>query len=184
MKTRNKLVGGALALGAMVLIVAGSATLAADDAQPKKPARVPVPEISINKEKGDKCVEPTAVMRRDHMKFILHQRDDTMHQGLRTSKHSLKNCIECHANPKTDSVLGKDGFCESCHSYAAVSIDCFSCHSAKPEKSAKPAALVPPTAYHHPRLPFKRGTLSPSAQAELGASLARLAGTTEPGRTP
>ena len=83
--------------------------------------------------KGDKCVEPTNVMRRNHMDFILHQRDDTMRRGVRTEKHSLKACINCHADPKTNSVLGKDGFCESCHKYTAVSVDCFGCHNHKAE---------------------------------------------------
>jgi hypothetical protein len=92
-------------------------------------SRVPVPKHSITK--GEKCVEPTDVMRKSHMEFILHHRDKTMHQGIRTTKHSLKNCVNCHADPETKSVLGKDGFCESCHTYAAVSIDCFSCHTDK-----------------------------------------------------
>lgn len=70
------------------------------------------------------------------MDFILHQRDETMHRGIRTSKHSLKNCVNCHADPKTGSVLGKDGFCQSCHAYAAVTVDCFSCHTDKAETQA------------------------------------------------
>lgn len=94
-----------------------------------KESRVPLPEHKITK--GEKCVEPTDVMRKQHMEFILHQRDETMHKGIRTNKHSLKKCVDCHADPETKSVLGKDGFCESCHSYAAVSMDCFSCHTDK-----------------------------------------------------
>ena len=85
-------------------------------------------------------MEPTEVMRRDHMKMILHQRDETMHQGIRTVKHSLKNCVNCHADPKTESVLGHNGFCESCHTYAAVTMDCFGCHTDKAEKKLAPCA--------------------------------------------
>lgn len=118
---------------ALVAFVVSGAALAADGAGDKK-SRVPQPTVNIVQ--GEKCVEPTDVMRRDHMKFILHQRDATMHKGIRTTKHSLKNCISCHADPKTNSVLGKDGFCESCHAYAAVSMDCFSCHTPSPEKKA------------------------------------------------
>jgi len=59
-----------------------------------------------------------------------------MLRGIRTSKHSLKNCINCHASPKTNSVLGKEGFCESCHTYAAVQMDCFECHSPSPRSPA------------------------------------------------
>ncbi len=130
-------VGG---LAALLAVGGLAATYAADG---KKPARVPVPAISVNKDKAEKCVEPTDVMRRDHMKFIQHQRDETMHKGIRTSKHSLKNCVECHADPKTGSVLGKDGFCATCHQYAAVTIDCFSCHTDKAEKrtAASPVLL-------------------------------------------
>ncbi|MDH5648098.1 MAG: hypothetical protein OEY67_00465 [Gammaproteobacteria bacterium] len=95
-------------------------------------SRVPMP--STETAKGEKCVEPEDVMKRKHMEFILHQRDKTMHEGIRTKQYSLKNCVNCHADPQTQSVLGKDGFCESCHAYAAVSIDCFSCHTDSPEE--------------------------------------------------
>jgi len=99
------------------------------------------PKVHITK--AGKCVEDTEYMRRNHMETILHQRDETMHQGIRTSKHSLnKNCINCHADPKTNSVLGPEGFCSSCHTYASVSIDCFSCHSSKPEADKRAAAPV------------------------------------------
>ncbi len=83
-------------------------------------------------------------MRRNHMKYILHQRDETMHRGIRTQKYSLKNCVDCHADPKTNSVLGKDGFCESCHVYASVSIDCFTCHTSAPEKNGQPPKAAGP----------------------------------------
>lgn len=126
------------------LVVAGGSTFASDK---KKDSRVPVPYIDVPQ--GVKCDEPAEVMRRDHMKFILHKRDDTMHKGIRTSKHSFKNCVNCHVNPKTGSVLGKEGFCASCHNYAAVKIDCFECHTDRAEKKATapanraPQALAP-----------------------------------------
>jgi len=121
--TRKRVRVGPIA--AAFLAVAASVAWAAE----QKASRVPRPAVNIVK--GDKCVEPTDVMRKNHMKFILHQRDDTMHQGIRTSKHSLKGCIDCHADPQTNSVLGKNGFCETCHTYAAVTIDCFGCHTHK-----------------------------------------------------
>lgn len=97
-------------------------------------AGVPLPDVP--KGKGEKCVEDTAVMRTNHMEFILHQRDETMHNGIRTKKHSLKECISCHAVKGDDGLpVGIDNpkhFCSVCHSYAAVSIDCFQCHSSKP----------------------------------------------------
>jgi hypothetical protein len=85
------------------------------------------PTIKI--ERGEACVAPVEEMRRDHMKMLFHQRDRTMREGIRTTRFSLKGCVDCHASSKTGSVLGKDGFCSSCHEYAAVKIDCFECHT-------------------------------------------------------
>ncbi len=116
---------------AVMLMTTG---LSAATAEEKKSPRVSLPTVNVNKDKAEQCVEPTEVMRRDHMQMILHQRDETMHQGIRTAKHSLKNCVNCHADPKTGSVLGHNGFCESCHTYAAVTMDCFGCHTDKAEK--------------------------------------------------
>lgn len=90
-------------------------------------ADVAKPAIKI--ERGEACVVPTEEIRRDHMKMLVHQRDRTMRQGLREARFSLKNCVDCHASRETGSVLGKDGFCSSCHEYAAVRIDCFECHT-------------------------------------------------------
>ena len=95
---------------------------------------------SVPKGKGDKCVEPTADMRKNHMEYILHQRDNTLRRGIRTSKHSLKECIECHNAPAKDGKVArigeKDHFCSSCHTYAAVNVDCFECHADKPENTS------------------------------------------------
>ena len=107
---------------AVVLTVSGFA-----DAEERRAGRVALPVVKI--EKGEICVAPTEEMRRDHMKMLFHQRDQTVQRGIRDSRFSLKNCIDCHANPKTNSVLGKDGFCASCHAYAAVKMDCFECHT-------------------------------------------------------
>jgi hypothetical protein len=107
---------------AAVLALAGVA-----DAGEQRASRVALPTVKI--EKGEACVAPTAQMRRDHMKMLLHQRDGTMRQGLREPRFSLKNCVDCHASRATGSVLGKEGFCSSCHAYAAVSMDCFECHT-------------------------------------------------------
>jgi len=107
---------------AAVLALAGFA-----DAGGQRASRVALPTVKI--EKGEACVAPTGQMRRDHMKMLLHQRDGTLRQGLREPRFSLKNCIDCHASRETGSVLGKEGFCSSCHAYAAVSMDCFECHT-------------------------------------------------------
>lgn len=94
--------------------------------------------------KGEQCVEPTEVMRRSHMEFILHQRDDTVHDGIRSSKHSLEGCLDCHVQPTAEGKYprfpDKDHFCSSCHIYAAVEIDCFQCHADHPVDADQPAA--------------------------------------------
>jgi hypothetical protein len=86
--------------------------------------------------KGDECVEPTEVMRRDHMRYLSHQRDETVHRGMRGSRHSLVGCVECHAQKDAEgvaiSVNAEGQFCKSCHSFAGVRIDCFGCHAAVP----------------------------------------------------
>ena len=90
--------------------------------------------------KGERCVEDVATMRRSHMTMLTHQRDDTVRGGIRGAKHSLKGCIDCHAGKASGSVaVAKTDFCVACHSYAAVKIDCFECHSSKP---AAPLAAV------------------------------------------
>jgi len=117
---------------AAVLAVAGFA-----DSGDGRSGRVAVPVVKI--EKGEACVASVEEMRRDHMKMLLHQRDRTVHQGLREPRFSLKNCIDCHASRETGSVLGKDGFCSSCHAYASVSIDCFECHT--PVRQSRAASV-------------------------------------------
>jgi len=93
--------------------------------------RTPAPVIE-KATAGTQCVAPPEVMRRSHMDFLKHQRDDTVHGGIRGAKFSLKGCIECHASRQTGSVIGaQTNFCVSCHSYAAVKIDCFGCHTGK-----------------------------------------------------
>ena len=102
----------------------------------KATGRVALPVVKI--EKAGACVAPTGEMRRNHMDMLQHQRDRTMRQGIREPRFSLKNCVECHAGRETGSVLGRDGFCSSCHAYASVSIDCFECHSALRQARATP----------------------------------------------
>jgi hypothetical protein len=84
----------------------------------------------------DKCVLPVEDMRRNHMDYILHQRDRTVHEGYRVKQFSLTECVNCHvpSKPKGQEirVSSKEHFCNSCHTYTAVSIDCFQCHNDQP----------------------------------------------------
>lgn len=90
----------------------------------------------LERGKGERCVEETEYMRRHHMDLLDHQRDKTMRQGIRTTKHSLKGCVECHAGSKTGSVAStKEDFCAACHVYSGVKLDCWDCHATKPKKT-------------------------------------------------
>jgi len=127
---------------ALLALTLSAPALAAD-------SRVPLPEIP--KAKGEQCVEPSDMMRRKHMDYLRHQRDETMHKGIRTTKYSLKQCLECHAADAADTAAagheaGKEGghFCVNCHQYAGVHIDCFQCHATKPEGNTAFHPIVTP----------------------------------------
>ena len=103
------------------------------------PAAAGVDLPKLEKGKGDKCVEDTPFMRRNHMELLKHHRDETMRKGIRTTQHSLKKCVECHASGKSGSVAAsKEDFCAACHSYASVKLDCWDCHATKPGKKPMP----------------------------------------------
>jgi hypothetical protein len=84
------------------------------------------------------CVEPTGFMRRNHMELIKHERHVVVHEGIRDSKYSLAGCIDCHVaygpDQKPVSVYAEGQFCQHCHGYAAVDVNCFGCHATVPTK--------------------------------------------------
>ena len=96
------------------------------------------PVLIIPESAGAQCVEATSVMRSQHKKLLFAQRDKTVHQGIRSTTHSLTNCVACHANRDAMGhsipVNGDDQFCESCHRYAGVRMDCFECHATVPDE--------------------------------------------------
>jgi len=113
-------------LAALLLLGLCGTVLAAEGS-----GRTPLPVVERAKA-GTQCVEPADTMRRNHMAYLQHQRDDTVRGGVRGARYSLKACIDCHAGAATRSVNATpDGFCVSCHQYAAVKLDCFECHTGK-----------------------------------------------------
>ena len=87
----------------------------------------------IEKARGGECVDRPEVMRRLHPELLKHQRDETVHRGVRDARASLKGCVECHASATSNSVASaKNDFCVSCHSFSAVKVDCFECHASRP----------------------------------------------------
>ncbi len=96
---------------------------------------------------GESCVEPTVLMRKNHMDYLLHQRDLTVHDGIRTRRHSLVGCVQCHAQPSVQAdgtasqmefiaVDAPGQFCQSCHQFTGVKLDCFECHANTPDGMA------------------------------------------------
>ena len=122
------LVAGALAAGAIAWAADASSS------------RVPTPTVVVDA--ATKCIDTPEVMRRTHMELLKHQRDRTVRLGIRGENVSLNACIDCHAGrgagAAAGSVTGKpEAFCESCHSYAAVKLDCFECHQPKPSEARR-----------------------------------------------
>jgi len=111
----------------------------------------PVPQKHFSS--TQKCVQPIAEMRRNHMKYILHHRDETMHEGIRTRRYSIEECVNCHATKDSKGeyipVNAPDQFCNSCHNYAAVNIDCFECHATRPVRKSMLHSMSSTTG--HPR---------------------------------
>ncbi len=116
------------ALAAAVLVAGSAAAVVAAAAGP-----------ALESARSGPCVEDPKVMRRSHMDFMKHDRDDTVRKGMRGIKHSLAACVDCHASKSDGRVLGSDRhFCQGCHAYAAVKVDCFDCHAS----TARPAATA------------------------------------------
>lgn len=112
-----------------------------------------VPEPSAHYSETQECVEPEDEMKRNHMKYILHQRDETVHEGIRTRQYALEECINCHASKDENGeyirVEDSRHFCAACHTYTATKIDCFQCHSDVPVRSSTLHKLQSSTGVHH-----------------------------------
>ena len=123
-----------------ITLVLASGSGAADAETPRLRPDLPEPL-------GERCVEPPEIMRRRHMEFLDHHRDDVVINGIRTTKHSLQGCLDCHVRTNAQGVYPRHTdsghFCMACHEFSSVSIDCFSCHADRPasfyEKHARGA---------------------------------------------
>jgi predicted CXXCH cytochrome family protein len=122
---------------AATLLLAGGLTSMAMAAGAGDAAWLPKPARG----QGEKCVADTDWMRRNHMTVLMHQRDGTVHDGIRTKQFSLTGCIACHAVKGADgkpvTIASRDHFCRTCHDYAAVRVDCFECHASRPDAKAQ-----------------------------------------------
>lgn len=91
-----------------------------------------IPEAS-----GTPHPEGNEYWRKQHMKLMVHDRDATVHAGDRAVGASLKGCFECHSvedEQGTPVTYASDRhFCRVCHDFAAVKVDCFTCHRSTPD---------------------------------------------------
>jgi hypothetical protein len=127
---------GAARLALAILICVAAASAGAEG------AGVPRPKFTVDK--STTCVAPPEEMRRTHMQILAHRRDRTVHQGVRGGDESLSRCIECHASKVSGAAVGApDAFCQSCHDYVGVKLDCFECHQGRPGMAAKLNAKQP-----------------------------------------
>tara|TARA_B100000315_G_scaffold246469_1_gene273786 strand:- start:6058 stop:6405 length:348 start_codon:yes stop_codon:yes gene_type:complete len=78
----------------------------------------PKPQLTLPE--SGKCIEPTEYMRANHMKLLMHVRDDVVREGIRKTSHTLKNCKTCHTK--------RAEFCDRCHDYVGAKPECFGCH--------------------------------------------------------
>jgi len=105
----------------------------ADDDSSEKPSFAP--KIPHPTNGSTECVRPEDEMKKNHMKYILHQRNETMHKGIRTDTFALHECINCHIEKNSSARFGDSKhFCSSCHNFAGVTIDCFQCHNDRPSE--------------------------------------------------
>jgi hypothetical protein len=105
----------------------------------EKGKAIPAPNLSLDTPQirqlaKKKCIEPTAFMRSSHMELINSWRTAVVREGERVYIASdgrkvtmslSQNCLGCHSN--------KEQFCDTCHNYAAVKPNCWSCHNVPPE---------------------------------------------------
>ncbi len=91
---------------------------------------------NIPKALGAPHPEGNAFWRINHPALLRHDRDLTVLKGIREIDASLAGCVACHAVNGPDlapvNAESPQFFCQVCHQYVAVKIDCFMCHSATP----------------------------------------------------
>jgi hypothetical protein len=125
------------------ILLLGFTAVLAPQGQAGDPILPEIPAAQSRFSEAQGCVEPTGEMRKNHMEYILHKRDKTVHEGIRTRQHSLTECINCHVSDAPDAprYSSEKHFCNSCHTYAAVKVDCFQCHADRPVKAVQGGSL-------------------------------------------
>ncbi|WP_421621192.1 hypothetical protein [Alkalilimnicola ehrlichii] len=149
---------------AVLLVILAGATYALTPTAPDRDqaGRVPVPLLP--EPAGEACIADPETMRREHMHLLAKQKRDGVRHGIRRDDQSLQACVDCHAVRPEQSLAEQSrlgsrepmAFCINCHSYNAVRLDCFECHSSTPSDPDHRHTLegtgVPTGHYRKPRL--------------------------------
>ncbi len=123
--------------------------LSACDSEP--PALMKASKQFDSDEIRDKHV---AHMRKNHMDELMHKRDETVYNGIRTKKYSLNACINCHVPEQHNGEVlrhtNPEHFCSTCHGYVAAKLDCFQCHVDHPvnQQATAESESLPNQNYH------------------------------------
>ncbi len=103
----------------------------------------PVPKAT-----GEPHPEGNEFWRKNHMVLLLHDRDQALREGDRDIQASIATCFTCHAvkDEAGEPVPFEDprNFCRVCHDYAAVKVDCFTCHRSTPPDNPKLQIMASP----------------------------------------
>ncbi len=103
-----------------------------------KAGDLPKPELPPGGEK--QCVMPVDYMRSNHMVLLNEWRDNVLRDanrevleinGKKYPKGLQTACMQCHTS--------KEKFCDSCHTYVAVTPYCWDCHITPTEAASKEA---------------------------------------------
>lgn len=103
----------------------------------------------VPKATGEPHPEGNEYWRKNHPTLLLHDRDLALREGDRDIQASLGTCFTCHA--VTDEATGEPvtiedprNFCRVCHDFAAVQVDCFTCHRSTPPEDPALRAMATP----------------------------------------
>ncbi|MBF0191222.1 MAG: hypothetical protein HQL99_08850 [Magnetococcales bacterium] len=104
---------GRLSRASFLILVLFAAWIAAPFSLLAEP---PQPEKAVS----GPCVRDAEWMRRNHMDFLKHKREETVREGIAVKSESFVACATCHTS--------RERFCDRCHAYVAVAPNCFECH--------------------------------------------------------
>ena len=118
---------GKIVAGLAVFVVLATSPLWYNALSAAPPDR---PELQLPTNGSTECVESTEYMRANHMDLLDVWRDTVVREDVRTYTSELSGksfnmslsdtCLDCHTN--------KQQFCDSCHTYSAVTPYCWDCH--------------------------------------------------------